>query len=237
VSAPAVLIPRPEPQAQRLAAELRAEGWAPLIWPLLRIEPLARADLTDARAVLFTSANAVAQAAQAPIPALCVGEATARAARAAGFADVRAAEGDAASLGRLVVASLDPAGGPLAFVRGETVAADLAGALRAAGFDVREQVVYAARPETTVPTEIDAAMREGGLRAALFYSPRTAAAFAALAAPWRAGLARAAAVAISPAAAAPLRALGFSRVIAAKRPDDDAVRAALAATRPQNDGD
>jgi uroporphyrinogen-III synthase len=237
VSAPAVLITRPEPQARRLAAELRAEGWAPLIWPLLRIEPLARADLTGAQAVLFTSANAVAQAEPAAIPALCVGDATGRAARAAGFTDVRAAEGDAASLARLVVATLDSTAGPLAFVRGETVAADLAGALRAAGFQVREQVVYAARPETAAPPGIDAAMRGGGLRAALFYSPRTAAAFAALATPWRAGLARAAAVAISSAAAAPLRGLGFHRVIAAERPDDDAVRAALAATRPQNDGD
>jgi uroporphyrinogen-III synthase len=235
VSAPAVLITRPEAQSRALAAELAAEGWRPLVWPLLTIAPLGRPDFAGAQAALFTSANAARLAEGAPIPALCVGAATARAAR--GFAETVVAEGDAAALAALARARLDPAAGPLVFARGADVSADLAGALRAAGFAVREQVVYEARPADAAPPEVAGALAGGGLAAALFYSARTAEAFARLAGPWRAALGGAAAVAISAAAAAPLGGAGFARVLTAARPDDAAMRAALATARPKGAGD
>ncbi|MFN3614605.1 MAG: uroporphyrinogen-III synthase, partial [Rubrimonas sp.] len=87
MGAPAILLTRPAAQAQPLAQALRAEGWEPIIWPLLRIEAVAQADPAGAQAVLLTSANAAAQTRAAAVPALCVGPDTARAARAAGFAD------------------------------------------------------------------------------------------------------------------------------------------------------
>lgn len=243
MSAPAILVTRPHPQAEALARELAAEGWRPLLWPLLEIVALGQPpDLGLAQALILSSANAARRCAPgaetnpAPIPALCVGEGTAQAARAAGFSDARAAGGDAAALVALARASLDPAAGPLAFARGETVAADVAGALRAAGFTVEETVVYAARPATAAPDAIAAALRDGAVAAAAFYSPRTAAIFAALAQPWRAGLAGATAVAISAAAAAPLADAGFGAVIAAATPDAAGMRAAIAAARPSGAG-
>jgi uroporphyrinogen-III synthase len=230
---PVVLLTRPERESAALAAALGAEGWRPMIWPLLDIRPTgAVPDLAGAQAVLFTSRNAVAATPPAALPALCVGAATAEAARAAGFAEVRSAGGDAAALAAAVRATLDPAAGPLAFPRGETVAGDLAGALRAAGFALRETVVYAAAPASAAPPEIAAALAAGAVRAAAFYSPRTAAAFAALAGPWRAGLAATGAAAISAAAAAPLAGLGFRAVRVAERPDGAAMRAALSRLRP-----
>jgi uroporphyrinogen-III synthase len=232
VSAPAVLLTRSAEDAAPMAARLAAEGWRPLVWPVLEIRPTgARVDLTGAQAVLFTSRRAVAATAAAAIPALCVGAATAAAAQAAGFAPARAADGDAAALAALVAATLDPADGPLVFPRGETVAGDLAGALRARGFAVAETVVYAAAPAAAAPPDLAAALGAGAVRAATFWSPRGAAAFAALAAPWRAGLAATEAVAISAAAAGPLAGLGFAAVAVAARPDAAAMAAALARMR------
>jgi uroporphyrinogen-III synthase len=234
MGAPAILLTRPAAQAQPLAQALRAEGWAPIIWPLLRIEAVAQADPAGAQAVVLTSANAAAQTRAAAIPALCVGPATARAARAAGFADVRSADGDAAALAALAAATLRPQDGPLAFPRGAEVAGDLAGALRAAGFAVVETVVYRAVPADAAPAEVDAALRGGRVAAAGFWSPRSAAAFAALAQPWRDGLHEATAAAISDAAAAPLAGIGFGRLLIAPSPDGDGMRAAIAAARPGN---
>lgn len=107
------------------------------------------------------------------------------------------------------------------------MAADLAGALRAEGFEVREQIVYAARPAIAAPPEIASALAAGRVTALAFYSPRTAQVFAGLAEPFRDGLAHATAVAISHAAAAPLQGAGFGALRIADRPDGAAMRAAL----------
>ncbi len=105
-----ILVTRPEPDNARTAAALRMRGHAPVLAPLLRIEPAA-ADIGAGpfAAALITSANAVRALAVHPararvlaLPALAVGEATAAAARDAGFVSVEAADGDAASLVRLV---------------------------------------------------------------------------------------------------------------------------------------
>lgn len=232
MAAPAILLTRPATQSRALAQTLAAEGWAPMIWPVLRIEPLARADPAGAQAVLLTSANAAAQTRPAAIPALCVGPATARAARAAGFSDVRSADGDAAALTALAVATLRPHDGPLVFARGAEVAGDVAGALRETGFHVIETVVYRAVPADAAPPDVDAALRCGRVAAAGFWSPRSAAAFAALARPWRDGLGATAAAAISDAAAAPLAGIGFGRLLIAPTPDGSGMCAAIAAARP-----
>jgi uroporphyrinogen-III synthase len=234
---PGVLITRPEPQGRALAAALAVEGWRPILWPLMTVEGLVAPDLLGAQAVLLTSANAARLTPPAAIPALCVGAATARAAREAGFDDVRSADGDAAALAALARAMLDPSAGPVAFPHGETVAGDLADRLRAAGFVVVEQTVYLTVPARAAPPDVAEALRRGEAAAALFYSPRTARIFADLSADWREGLARTTAVAISAAAAGPLGGLGFAAVRVADRPDDAAMRGALAATRPKKRDD
>jgi len=233
LSAPAILLTRPRAESRTLATSLRAEGWRPLIWPALTIAPTGdMPDLAGAQAVLFSSARAARAAPPAAIPAFCVGDATARAARKAGFGDVRSASGDAAALAALVGEALSPAGGPLAFVRGAQVAADLAGMLRARGFDVRETIAYAATPAGPPPVGIAAAVAEGRVAAAAFYSPRTAGSFAAMARYWGDGLRATTAVAISAATAASLAELCFARIAIAGEPSGAAMRAAIRAAWP-----
>ena len=233
MTGPAVLVTRPAVEAEALSAALMTSGWHPLQWPMLDIVPCAATPEADGvQAVLLTSANAARTCPAgllSPVPprCLCVGEATAAAARQAGYAGVSAAGGDARALVTAVRSRCDPGNGPLLFLRGEDVATDLAGALREAGFEVREAIVYTAQPSRTAPPAIAAALSAGEVAAALFFSPRSSAAFARLAGPFRKGLAVTRAVAISTRAAAPLRALGFASVDIAATPRLSAMLDAL----------
>lgn len=230
---PRILLTRPRAQSEAFAAEIATDGWEAVIWPVIEIVTTLRAapDWGDAEAVILTSARAaeaLAPFGAPPLPALCVGGATAAAARAAGFAEVRESGGDAAAL----VSAILSGEGPRRFlhVRGRDAAGDVVGALRAAGREAREIVAYAAEPSGPPPAEVDAAMRAGSLSAAALFSPRSAALFAR-AAPeaWRAAYPGMTAFAISAAAAAPLKGLGFGAMRVAERPDAAAFRAMLRA--------
>ena len=101
---PVLLLTRPEPASRRFAAEAAPLGLPVVIAPVLRIAPVAHdaARLAQARGLVITSAHAVPAAVAAGAagqgrPAICVGPATAQAARAAGF-DVTEGPGDAARM-------------------------------------------------------------------------------------------------------------------------------------------
>ncbi|WP_230168567.1 uroporphyrinogen-III synthase, partial [Roseomonas sp. CECT 9278] len=166
-----------------------------------------------------------------PMPVLAVGAGTAAEARARGFADVTAAQGDAAALATLAAARLDPAGGPLLLAVGRGYGADLAAALRARGFRVIRRVVYAAAPATALPEPARAAIAQGRVAAMLVTSPRGARIMATLLR--RAGLADATramrALVLSPRIAEALAPLRFAAVAMPARPDPGLLPALLGA--------
>lgn len=97
---PTLLLTRPEPASRRFAAGLAHPDLPVVIAPVLRIVAVAHdtGRLARARGLVFTSAHAVpAAGAGRGRPAICVGPATAEAARAAGF-DVTEGPGDAARM-------------------------------------------------------------------------------------------------------------------------------------------
>lgn len=219
-----VAITRAMPEAEATAARLKAHGAAPVIAPLLRIEARAfDADVGHAQALLFTSLNGV-RAFAAANPArdarvLTVGDVTARAARAAGFADVRSADGDVAALATLARGTLDPAGGTLVHVGGADLAGDLAGELSAAGFKVERRIAYAAAPVGALPDAFSTS-----LDAVLFYSARAADVFLQFGAP---GAARLTAACMSPGVAEKASQTRWKTIIVAPAPREDALLAAL----------
>jgi len=227
------LVTRPQPGAAQTAAALTARGVDALVEPMLTIEflPPDTLDLGEVQALLFTSANgARAFAAASPerrLPVLAAGDATARAARAAGFGQVRSAAGDAGALARLAARCCDPAAGALLHACGADVAGDLAGSLAGAGFAVRRAALYRARPAGTLSPALLEALRSGRLRLALFFSPRTAAVFARLAE--RNGVGGACrlvcACALSEAVAQALAGLVWREIRVARRPDREAMMA------------
>lgn len=169
-------------------------------------------------AVLLTSANAVRHGGAGlarfhGLPVHAVGAATAEAARAAGFTDVRGGDRDAAALLAQAAAAghrrlFHPAG---AAVR----------AAEHAGVSIDRRTVYDA---IEVPVKADAVRAAAAGTVALLHSPRAAARFAALIGAERT---RHAIAAISPAALA-AAGPGWARATAADAPDDERLLALAA---------
>jgi uroporphyrinogen-III synthase len=231
--ADAVLVTRPEPGAADTAAAVAALGWRPLLAPALVLAPLPPpADLAAPAQALLLPSRAAARALPGvprEMPVLAVGAGTAAEARAAGFRDVTAAHGEATALAALAGATLRPAAGPLLLAVGRGYSGALAAALRAQGFTVRRRVVYAARPADSLPQDVLAALRSGQVRAALFFSPRSATVTSALL--QQAGLAetvrRVAALALSARIATALAGLSWQEIRATPTPEPMALLALL----------
>jgi uroporphyrinogen-III synthase len=234
-----VLVTRPAEDAEALAATLRARGIEPLIEPLLTIELIEDGArrlaplLEGAQAALFTSANGVRAFAAATtlrgLPAFAVGDATAAAARAAGFATVESAGGAVGDLARLVAAKLQPDAGALVHAAASSVAGDLAGALSRIGYEVRRAVLYEAVPASRLSETARQALTEGAIDLALFFSPRTAATFVRLAEAdgLAATCSKVTALALSPAVAAALVACEWRSVAIAEAPTEASLLAAV----------
>lgn len=182
-----LLLTRPAEDSAPLAAELERCGHSVLVEPMLTIRwlPDAALRLQGVQALLLTSANGAralaARHVPRDLPILAVGDATARAAAAAGFSRIESAGGDVHDLARLVIASLVPDAGRLLHVAGSSVAGDLAGDLGKAGFVVDRAVLYAAEPAASLSVPCIEALRAGELDGVLFFSPRSGRAFARLA--------------------------------------------------------
>lgn len=181
-----LLITRPAEDAEPLAGRLRALGHDALIEPMLDMLWLDGPvpDLDDVQALLFTSANGVRafvrRTDRRDIPAYAVGDASARAAREAGFGTVESAQGDVYALASLVSQRCHPQAGVLLHVAGTIVAGDLSGLLGAKGFTVRREAMYEAVPSTRLGGATAAGLAEGQIDAVLIFSPRTARSFVRL---------------------------------------------------------
>jgi uroporphyrinogen-III synthase len=223
-----VAVTRALPEAERTAETLRARGADAIVAPLLQVRALAfDTDLAGVQALLFTSANgarAFAQAAHARnLPVLAVGEATARAARKAGFINVAAGDSDANALAALARARLAPQAGKLVHISGAHVAGDLVGAVAAVGFTAERRVAYQAAIVETLPGAFSTP-----LDVVLFHSARAAAAFLGFAAP---GAGRLTAACLSPVVADTASAAPWKKLIAAPEPTEAAlIAAALSST-------
>lgn len=217
-----VLITRPEPGAAETALRVAALGWRPVLAPALVLAPRAVRP-PPAQALLLTSRAAARALSPWPIPVFAVGEATAEAARAQGFTDVRAAEGDAVALAALCAARLDPAAGPLLLAVGAGYSLDLAAALRRHGFRVTRRIAYAAVEATDLSVDAVLALRNREVAHALFFSPRSARCSlrALIASGLSEGLRGVEAIAISPRVAAVLDGLPWRSIRTARRPDQD----------------
>jgi uroporphyrinogen-III synthase len=232
-----VLITRAEQEAERLARTLGARGIATMIEPLMAIRFLPQSAqvlapfLAGVQAVLFTSANGARAFAAATtrrdFRVFAVGDATAAAARAAGFETVVSAGGNIDDLAARVIAGLKPTDGALIHAAGSITAGDLAGLLGAAGFSLRRAVLYEAVPAARLSDDARAALEHGEIGAAVFFSPRNAATFVRLAAELRSPCTRIVAVALSAAVAASLRPLPWRRIVTAVAPNEPALLEAL----------
>ncbi len=223
-----MLITRPEPGASQFAAAVRARygGQAHMLFsPVMEIEQNGTVpDLTGIRTLVFTSQNGVfgyaAGTDRRDIPCYTVGDTTAEAAESAGIQAI-SARGAAEDLLALMFA--DGVRGPVLHLRGEHAAADVAGALREAGIEARDAVLYKQRPRALNDTARQALLGACPVILPLF-SPRSARLVIADTVP----TCPLVPLAISDAAVAALPAPLARAALVAARPDGEAMLAGLA---------
>ncbi len=229
-----LLLTRPRPDSEALAARLADKGIETLIAPVLQIEPLSAEppEIADGETVLLTSANGARALARASerrdCRVLAVGDATAAAAREAGFSDVTSAARDSDALTRLAIDSAGAEKGSVLHITGSHVAGDMEGSLTAAGLSYRRLALYEARAAERLPAAVEEALSARGLDGAILYSPRSAAVLGELLAKTGLGDARQDMVAYClSAAVAKAAGDGWRRVAVADSPDTDALLAML----------
>ncbi|HET7412846.1 MAG TPA: uroporphyrinogen-III synthase [Pararhizobium sp.] len=191
-----MLITRPEPEAARTAAKVRALGFEPVVLPVSKANFITQALDEPVRrpwsAVAVTSGNAVRAIASQPemlarwrhLPLFAVGRNTAEAAAKAGFSAVRAAAGDGESLARLVAKEVAAAAltltdaAPLLYCAGRPRAGGFENGLRAASLPHRvvecyrmEEIGYSADflQKTLVSETIDVALFYSRLQASCLF--------------------------------------------------------------------
>ncbi len=228
-----MLITRPEPGASETAARVSAMGLRPITSPVLEIRtlPSRLPPAAGLQAIVTASGNAIPALPPSHhrLPLLAVGAMTASRARAAGFARVTSADGDARALAALADRTCDVQGAPLLLATGRGQGEALATELRVRGFRVIRRAVYAAVPVAVLPEAARHALAGGDVTAALFFSAETARHFVLLVR--RARLHEAVrtveALAIGQPAAMALKALPWRRIRVAARPTQDAMLALL----------
>jgi uroporphyrinogen-III synthase len=238
----AVLVTRPLPDGEATAKSLQAAGFAVLLAPMLRFEPVPFVEDDDISygAVIVTSANSLRAIGPEllgsrllKLPLFAVGEHTASAARDAGFGEVIVAKGDAGALRDLVLAGVKAKrlnkAAQLLYLAGADLARDLAGELGEKGFTVVAHTTYRMVPAMSLPREVCDAFMAGEVEAILHYSRRSARAFLDAA---RAGGVEISALAlpqccISASVASILHDAGATQVVAAPSPDEKALFEAL----------
>jgi uroporphyrinogen-III synthase len=237
-----ILVTRPHPDNEATAENLRARGHVVLLAPVLKFEPVAFHDESEAGygAIIVTSANAIRAVAPqlrdlglSGLPLFAVGEHTASVAREFGFTDVIVAGGDAASLRDKVMQGvrdkLLKKRSTLLYLAGADLSRDLGGELGAEGFSVVTQTTYRMAPVKILPRDVCEGFAAHGIEAVLHYSRRSARAFldaardegveiSALAIPQ---------CCLSETVASVLRDAGASQVLVAATPDENALFDAL----------
>ena len=226
-----IAVTRPQHDAERTAAALRARGHEVLIAPLLKIESVDAALRSSWGGVIITSANAAhalaahtARSALTKLKLFAVGERSAEAARQVGFKDVTSAGGDVRDLVRVLTECKADTTAPLLYLAGEDRARDLIGELAARGIAAEIAVIYRAAT-LPFPPELATALKDGTVDAVLHYSRRSAESY--IAGAKQAGVIKPALgvrhICLSVQVAEPLKGAGAVDVMIAARPDEAAL--------------
>ncbi|MCB2109012.1 MAG: uroporphyrinogen-III synthase, partial [Rhodobacteraceae bacterium] len=230
-----VLIIQPESEIAATADAIRRAGHEPAAFPLIALQRVddAELNLKAAQAFIVTEpAGALALADKVGVrtfPVYCDGQATAAAARAAGFKNVVAADGDATAIAKRIQTDLKPVLGALIYAASATAPINLSAMLNTMGFSVRQVALYAVRRAEALPDALAKMLTDGNIDALACLGPDEARAFTALV--QKAGLeksiGRLSAVVAAPTVAAPLTALKFARTVTASHATREDVVAAV----------
>ena len=143
-----ILLTRPLEDCSEMIIKFKSLGHQVSHLPLLNIEKIDydQINFSDYKGIIFTSANAVKYLDHKNIDknllCFCVGSATEKKARSAGFQNVIAAEGNVGNLKELILQNFDQKDGQLIYISGETISVDLDQQLTNEGYSVKRIVNY-----------------------------------------------------------------------------------------------
>ena len=143
-----ILLTRPLEDSSEMIIKFRSLGHQVSHLPLLSIDKVdyEQINFSDYKGIIFTSANAIKfldlKSIDKNLLCFCVGGATEKKARSAGFQNVIAAEGNVDNLKELVLQNFDQKDGRLIYVSGETISVDLDHQLIREGYNIKRIVNY-----------------------------------------------------------------------------------------------
>lgn len=181
-----IVICRPVEDSAELAQAARAQGFVPIVEPVLAIEYLQPdfSAATQNEILVFTSANGVTAFAKGSDlrenPIYTVGRNTADAARQAGFTNVKTAAGSVDDLVEILLKDYAETDVPILYVRAEEISKDLRSELLKHGLTVRELTAYRSVPADNLSLDLLKALDARDVAAIMFFSAKGAAVFAAL---------------------------------------------------------
>ena len=143
-----ILLTRPLEDCSEMILKFQSLGHQVSHLPLLNIVKVnfEKINFSDFKVIIFTSANAVKfldiKKINKNLLCFCVGNATEKKARSAGFQNVIAAEGNVENLKELILQNFDKKNGKLIYVSGETITIDLDQMLLKEGYDIKRIINY-----------------------------------------------------------------------------------------------
>ena len=143
-----ILLTRPLEECSEMIIKFKSLGHQVSHLPLLNINKMDHEQINylDFKGIIFTSANAVkfldSKTIDKNLICFCVGSATEKKARSAGFQNVIAAEGNVENLKELVLQNFNQKDGKLIYVSGETISVDLDQQLTKEGYKIKRIINY-----------------------------------------------------------------------------------------------
>ena len=147
-----ILFTRPLEDSHEMILKFQSLGHNVSHLPLIEIEGIKvnLVNFSDFKGIIFTSSNAIKyldiKNIDKKINCFCVGTATEKKARAAGFQNVFAAEGNVDNLKELILRNFDISKGKLLYVSGEIISNNLDEQLISKGYSVERVINYKANP-------------------------------------------------------------------------------------------
>jgi len=143
-----ILLTRPLEDCYEIILKFQSLGHQVSHLPLLKIERVdyGEIDFSDYKGIIFTSANAIkfldTKTVDKKFLCFCVGSATEKKARSAGFQNVISAEGNVRNLKELILQNFDNKDGKLIYVSGEIISIDLDKDLLKEGYNIKRIINY-----------------------------------------------------------------------------------------------
>ena len=147
-----ILFTRPLEDCHEMILKFQSLGHEISHLPLINIEGLKYESLnySEFKGIVFTSSNAIKfldiKNIDKKKTCFCVGSATEKKARGAGFQNVFGAEGNVRNLKELILQNFNSSEGKLLYVSGEVISSNLDGQLLSEGYNIERVINYRANP-------------------------------------------------------------------------------------------